>query len=164
MVTSGVGQQVQVNAIVFGAEEDALAVVTPLGDMVGESGEYNASAARHMGNSAPSGGILSGIREAEVTSMSGLAQVKEKLSLLGFPPEPPVAEPKPPDGAQAARARASAAERTLVRRAPCGEPLGFDGGDGETRFPLVSSELLLRLPYAVWLISSKMRSLPEGFR
>jgi len=47
-------------------------------------------------------------------SMSGLAHVKTKLSLWGFPPEPPVAEPQPRNGAQAARARASAAQRTLA--------------------------------------------------
>ena len=32
---------------VFGAKEDFLRVVTPLGDMVGESGEYDARAAGH---------------------------------------------------------------------------------------------------------------------
>ncbi len=47
MVTRGLRQQVQVKTVVLSAEEDPLAVITPLGDMVGKSGEYDARATGH---------------------------------------------------------------------------------------------------------------------
>ena len=41
------GEQAQVKAIVFGAEENLLSIITPLGDMVGKARDYNARYAGH---------------------------------------------------------------------------------------------------------------------
>jgi hypothetical protein len=92
--------------------------------------------------------------------MSGPPIVNRKYQ--EFPSEPPVATLVLPNGAERARARASAAKRTLA-----GEHRSAihttDGRRSGNSFPLVSSELCLRLPCAVWVIPPE-GSLQEGFR
>lgn len=72
-----------------------------------------------------------------------------KQNRFEFPSEPPVATSTLPNGAQQARARVSAAERTLAGEHRSALPTALDGRRSGNSFPLVSSELCLRLPCAV---------------
>ena len=87
-------------------------------------------------------------KETLQASMSGLAFVKENHS--GFRRSRPSQHDNLSNGAEQARARASAAERTLAGEHRSAIKHIFDGRRSGN-FPLVSSELCLRLPYAVFV-------------
>ncbi len=80
-----------------------------------------------------------------------------------FPSEPPVAMIHSAERRGAGKGARQRGEANPCRRAPFGYPNTTSTGGGAETFPLVSSELFLRLPCAV-LNDPSGGSLQEGFR
>jgi len=85
--------------------------------------------------------------EAVQASMSGLVKSSETFS--SFRRSRPSQFGTLPNGAEQARARVSAAKRTLAGEHRSAISTAADGRRSGNSFPLVSSELCLRLPCAV---------------